>query len=682
MRLKLLTTCLLAPFCMATAAADQPQAQPSQADTISVGNRMALVPKPAALTADGMPLVPAPLAERSRPYMEFRTAGFTSWHPRDRSMTITTRFGNTAQIHRVARPGADRRQLSFEAEPVSGGWSPNGDVLLVSKDVGGNEFFQLYSLANGRLNLLTDGRSRNNFGAWSKDGRWIGYASTRRNGADTDLYVMDPRNPSTDRLVAQVKGGGWNIRDFSPDGRQAVVGEYISITKSNLHLLDVQSGRMTPIGDHRRTVAYGSAQFARDGTLWVTSDEGSEFQRLGTIDTRTGAFRPVVTDINWDVESFDIADDGSFIAFSANEAGIGRVYLLDPRSGRTRRVEGLPAGLVGGLDVAPWGEIGLTFSSARSAADAYSIDPRTLAVTRWTESETGGLDPNVNVEPELVEVRSFDGERVSGFLYRPDPRRFPGPRPLIVNIHGGPEGQSRPGFQGRTNYYLNELGTAIFYPNVRGSSGYGKRFLGLDNGATLRENSVQDIGAFLDHFQRDRGIDSGRIGVTGGSYGGYMCYATAIRYGGRFKAANCIVAISNFVTFLENTQAYRRDLRRAEYGDERDPAERARLQAISPLTRSRELRIPLMVVTGANDPRVPASEADQMVQAVRANGQPAWHLLAANEGHGFAKKENVDYQFWTSLMFWQQHLLGERGGPAQPAARPAGSSSPSGERGR
>ena len=662
MRRKLLGLVLLASASAVVAQTAQPTAP-------------RVVEKPAALTADGIPPVPADLAERTRPYMEFRTASFTSWNPSDRSMTISTRFANTAQVHSVARPMGMRQQLSFEVEPVSGGWSPNGDVLLVQKDSGGNEFYQIYTLANGRLTLVTDGRSRNSFGAWSKDGRLIGYSSTRRNGTDSDLYVMDPRNPSSDRMVAQVSGGGWSILDFSPDGRQALVGEYISVTKSNLHLLDLASGRMTPVGDHSRSIAYGGSQFAPDGTLWVTSDEGSEFQRLGRLDVRTGAFRPVVTNINWDIESFDIAEDGRFIAYTANEAGRSRLYLLDPATGRSRSVD-LPAGLIGGIEIAPWGDIGFTFTSARSPADAYSVNPQTLAVTRWTQSETGGLDPNVNIEPELVEARSFDGERISGFLYRPDPRRFPGPRPLIVNIHGGPEGQSRPGFLGRNNYLLNEQGIAIFYPNVRGSTGYGKRFLGLDNGAALRENSVRDIGAFLDVLERDPAIDRSRMAITGGSYGGYMCYASAIHYGQRLRGANCVVAISNFVTFLENTQSYRRDLRRVEYGDERDPAERARLLAISPMTRSRELNIPLMVVTGANDPRVPASEADQMVAAVRANGREAWHLIGQNEGHGFAKKENADYQFWTSLMFWDRTLLGNAPAPTRGAAAPAG------ERGR
>jgi dipeptidyl aminopeptidase/acylaminoacyl peptidase len=361
--------------------------------------------------------------------------------------------------------------------------------------------------------------------------------------------------------------------------------------------------------------------------------------------------------MRWDVEEFEISDDGRTIAFVINEAGSGKLMLLDVASGSVRPVNSIPAGLIGGLDFAPWGALGFTLSSAKSPADAFSVDPATLTLTRWTQSETGGLDPNRNVEPELIEVKSFDGELVSGFLYRPDPRKFAGRRPLIVNIHGGPEGQSRPGFLGRNNYLLNELGIAIFYPNVRGSTGYGKRFVSLDNGPFQRENSVRDIGAFLTRLGAERAIDPKRIGVTGGSYGGYMCYASAVLYADRFRGALCNVAISNFVTFLENTQSYRRDLRRVEYGDERDPAQRAKLLEISPLRRIREIKAPLFVVQGANDPRVPASEADQIVKAVRANGQDVWYLTGQNEGHGFAKKENIDYLFWNSMMFWQKNLL-------------------------
>ena len=620
---------------------------------------LADVPKPAALVADGIPPVPDALAAATRPYMEFRTAGFAGWNARDRSMLIATRFGNTNQLHTVAKPLAMRRQISFEPEPVGGSWSPTGDTLVVSKDNGGDEFYQLYRLAEGRLTLLTDGKSRNEMGPWSKDGRLLGFSSTRRNGTDSDLYVMDPRNPASSRLVAEVKGGGWSIADFAPGARQAAVINYISITKSDPYLLEIASGRLTPIGDHSKTISYGAGEFAPNGTLWVTSDEGSDVQRLGTLDTATGRFTPVTPAGRWEVEGFDISDDGRTIAFVTNEAGIGRLSLLDLASRRIRRVTALPAGVIGNLQFAPWGTLGLSLSSANSPSDAYSVNPATLAVTRWTESETGGLDPRRNAEPELVEIKSFDGEPMSGFLYRPDPRRFPGKRPLVVNIHGGPEGQTRPGFLGRNNYLINELGVAIFYPNVRGSSGFGKRFVSLDNGPFKREDSVKDIGAFLDRLAADPALDAGRIAVTGGSYGGYMCYASAIHYADRLKAALCSVAISNFVTFLENTQSYRRDLRRVEYGDERDPAQRAKLLEISPLRRVGEIKAPLFIVQGANDPRVPASEADQIVKAVRANGAPVWYLTGQNEGHGFAKKENLDYLFWNTVMFWQKHLLGQ-----------------------
>lgn len=618
------------------------------------------VAPPAAIVADGIPPVPQALADATRPYLESRSSAFGGWNPVTRGVLIATRFGNTVQAHEVAMPMGARRQLSFEADAIArASYAPKrGDVMVVQKDVGGSEFWQLYTLRDGRLTLLTDGKSRNAINAWSHDGRWLGYSSTRRNGRDNDLYVIDPRNPKSDRLVAQVKGGGWAISDFAPDAKTAVVTEYRSVNKTNLYRMDVATGAMTPIGDPAAAIAYGEAKFAPDGTLWVTSDEGSDFQRLGTIDPKTGRFTAVAPEPKWDVDAFDISDDGRTIAYVVNEAGIDRLKLLDVASRRARTVP-LPAGSIGGVEFAPWGALGFALNSAKAPTDTYSLDPATLKVTRWTASETGGLDPARNVEPEFVEVKSFDGEPVSGFLYRPDPKRWPGKRPLLFNIHGGPEGQSTPGFLGRNNYLLNELGIALFYPNVRGSTGFGKRFVALDNGPFKREDSVKDIGAFLDRFDKDPRIDSKRIAETGGSYGGYMCYALAIRYGDRFKAANCIVAFSNFVTFLENTQSYRRDLRRVEYGDERDPAQRAKLVEISPLTRAKELKIPLMVVTGGNDPRVPASEANQMVAAVRANGVPAWHLLAKDEGHGYAKKENQDYQFWTSLMFWQANLLGK-----------------------
>jgi dipeptidyl aminopeptidase/acylaminoacyl peptidase len=385
----------------------------------------------------------------------------------------------------------------------------------------------------------------------------------------------------------------------------------------------------------------------------VLSDEGSDFQRLGTIDLASGKFTPRSPALTWDIEEFDLNSDGGSIAYLSNEAGVSRLYVMDAGSGAAQRVDALPTGVASGLEIAPWGTIGLTLSSAKIPADAYSVDPATMTVTRWTESETGGLDPAANVEPELVNVTSFDGEKMSGFLYRPDPAKFPGKRPMLMWIHGGPESQERPGFRGRYNYLVNELGVAIFYPNVRGSSGYGKRFIGLDNGPFLRENSVKDIGAFLTALKADPGLDAARFAQTGRSYGGYMCYAVAIMFPADFRSANCVVPISDFVTFLKNTQSYRRDLRRAEYGDERDPKQLAQFRKIAPMARITEIKVPLYVVAGENDPRVPASEARQVYDAL--GGKP-WMSIARNEGHQWGKKENVDYQFWTDILFWKDTL--------------------------
>ncbi|MCL9983758.1 MAG: prolyl oligopeptidase family serine peptidase, partial [Erythrobacter sp.] len=570
-----------------------------------------------------------------------------------------TRFANVSQLHRVAMPMGARTQISFEAEPVSGSYAPGkGDVILVAKDRGGDEYYQIHALKDGRLTLLTDGKSRNQINSWSRDGTLVGYSSTARNGVDSDLYVMDPRDPASARMVHESKGGGWALVAFAPGNASAYVADFRSVQDVDLYTLDFATGAMTAIGDPKAEIAYSGMEIAPDGTLWVTSDQGSDFQRLGRLDPASGKFTPVSTE-QWDVDSFDISDDGKTIVYEVNEAGSDRMRILDVASGKVTKVDALPAGQIGGIEIAPWGEIGFSFNSAKSAADVWSLDPKTMQLTRWTQSETGGLDPSVNVEPRIVTTRSFDGLEVSGLLYLPDPAKFPGKRPLIVDIHGGPEGQSTAGFMGPDNYLLNELGVGIFFPNVRGSTGYGKTFVSLDNGPFKREDSVKDMDALIDAVRKDAAVDPAKVGLTGGSYGGYMCYAAAVQLKDKLTATQCTVAISNFVSFLENTNPYRQDLRRVEYGDERDPAQRAKLTEISPLTRVSEITKPMFVITGANDPRVPKSEADQMVAAIRANGGEAWHLVAADEGHGFRKKVNSEYAFLAQLVFWEKHLLGE-----------------------
>ncbi|HLK26587.1 MAG TPA: prolyl oligopeptidase family serine peptidase [Caulobacteraceae bacterium] len=621
---------------------------------------MANAVKPEALEVEGAPPIPAELVRDVGPYLEARFALVAGWRASDKSLLVTTRFGATPQLHSVAFPMGARRQLTFEADRIADAHaSPSDDTLVVSMDVGGSEFFQLYTLANGRLSLITDGKSRNLFGAFSRDGRLIGYSSSRRNGVDSDLYVVDPRDPASERRVLEATGGGWAVLDFMPDGRRLLVMHYMAASRSVLYLLDTEDGALAPITDEDATIAWRSARAAPDGTIWAISDVDSDALRLGRLDPATRTFHAASPAGVGEVESFGLSVDGGFVSYAVNAAGFSRLRILDVAAQTDREVTDLPPGVIMAGRVAPWGDIALTVSGPKTPADAFVVDPRTLAVTRWTESECGGLDPSRNADAELVSIASFDGETVTGFLFRPDPDRFTGPRPLVINIHGGPEAQARPNFLlGATGYLINELGVAVFFPNVRGSAGFGKRFLALDDGPFLRENSVKDIGAFIDHFAADAGVDAARMAVTGGSYGGYMTLAARVRWSDKLRCGCEQVGISNLVTFLENTQAYRRDLRRVEYGDERDPVQRAKLIEISPLTHVSNITVPLMVVTGANDPRVPASEADQIVAAVRANGREVWHLRAANEGHGFVRKDNLDYTVLVMIQFWKRFLIG------------------------
>ncbi|MGV3773313.1 MAG: S9 family peptidase [Verrucomicrobiales bacterium] len=612
---------------------------------------------PENLVADGIPPIPREIKADIVRYVDFRAAVFQSWHPTRREMLITTRFGDTAQIHHLQFPGGARKQLTFFAEPVSGvSFHPvHGRFALFSQDVGGGEFYQLYrfDLEDGKPTLLTDGKSRNSGGRWSKNGDLIAYTSTRRTGKDNDIWIMNPAKPETDRLAIEVSGGGWGVADWSEDGTQLLVSEYISINESYLHLAEAKSGNkklITPKGGEK--ASYSGARFSKDGkSVFTTTDKNSEFKRLARINLSNGEHTFLTEHIKWDVEDFELSHDGKTIAFVANEDGIGALHLLNVADGSEKKVQGIPFGVIGGLE---WHrnnqDIGFTLSSARSPSDAYSLHVKSGKIERWTESEMGGLDAKTFVEPELIKFKSFDGTEISAFCYRADAKKFPGKRPVLVIIHGGPESQTRPSFQARNNYYINELGMTLIAPNVRGSSGYGKSFLQMDNGFK-REDSVKDIGALLDWVAKQPGLDAGRVVVMGGSYGGYMVLASMIHFGDRLLGGVDIVGISNFLTFLKNTQDYRRDLRRVEYGDERDPAMHEFLGKISPSNQADKLKKPLLIVQGLNDPRVPATESEQMVKAVRDHGGKVWYLLAKDEGHGFAKKKNQDYQFMVTALF-------------------------------
>jgi dipeptidyl aminopeptidase/acylaminoacyl peptidase len=616
------------------------------------------------LVVEGIPSLPGTLAEKAGRYTESRSASFLSWHPSRREMLIATRFGDTSQVHRLTMPGGARTQLTFFPDRVLRASYPRGKdgFFVFAKDVGGGEFFQLhrYDLATGDVTLLTDGgRSQNDPGEWSHTGDRLAYASTRRNGTDRDLYVVDPADPKSDRKVLEVQGGGWGVLDWAPGDDRLLADEFLSVHESYLHLVDVASGRrtaLTPRAGARR-VSYGGGEFSPDGrAVYTTTDRDSEFQRLARIDVATGRHAYLTADIPRDVDKFDLSPDGRLLAFVTNEDGVSVLRLMDAATGRERPAPPLPVGTIGAMGWhANSRDLAFSLSTARAPSDVYTLDAETGKLERWTESETGGIGTGAFADAEVVRWKSFDGRTISGLLYKP-PARFTGRRPVIVNVHGGPEGQSRPAWLGRSNYFLNELGIAILFPNVRGSSGYGKTFLELDNGMR-REDSVKDVGALLDWIPTRPDLDPARVMVTGGSYGGYMTLAVATHYSDRIRCAVDVVGVSNFVTFLEQTESYRRDLRRAEYGDERDPKMREFLLSIAPTRNAAKIRKPLFVIQGQNDPRVPMAESERIVATVKANGTPVWYLLAKDEGHGFAKKKNADFQFYATLAFMDAFLL-------------------------
>jgi dipeptidyl aminopeptidase/acylaminoacyl peptidase len=615
------------------------------------------------LVTEGIPKIPVAIAESVERYGNFRGAVLDSWDPVKREILISTRFADTNQIHLVKMPGGARTQLTFYADRVAGArYSPTKDDSFVfSKDVGGGEFFQLYryDVSSGDVTLLTDGKSRNTDAVWSHAGDRLVYGSTRRDENDVDLWEIEPANPKSDHLLTQLQGGGWQALDWSPDASKILAAEAISANETYLWIVDAKSGEktlITPKGGAEK-IAYNSGRFSKDGKgIFVTTDKDSEFQRLAYVDLATKEHTYLASNIPWDIDEFDLSDDGKTIAFIVNEDGFGVLHLLDTNTRKEKSVPSLPKGVISGVQ---WHknnrDLGFNVSSARSSSDVFSLDVQTGKVERWTFSETGGLNTSAFPEAELIHWKSWDGHTISGFLYRP-PAQFTGKRPVIINIHGGPEGQFRPSFPGRWDYYMNQLGVAMIAPNVRGSTGYGKTFLALDNGF-LREGSYQDINTLLDWIQTQPQLDSGRVLVTGGSYGGFMTLAVATNYNDRICCSVDIVGPSNLVTFLEHTSGYRQDLRRVEYGDERDPKMRAFLEQIAPYNKAKNITKPLFVVAGKNDPRVPASESEQMVNIVRQNGTPVWWLMAKDEGHGFAKKKNQDYQFCATVMFVKDYLL-------------------------
>jgi dipeptidyl aminopeptidase/acylaminoacyl peptidase len=650
--------CTLPAFAQTTA----PAAQTGDVVRQEVGTRI----------SENIPQIPAELIERLSRYQNTRGAGVAGW-TNDGCLLISTRFAETAQAHRVCQPMGMREQLTFYPEPVASLTPAPAKAaqtgFVFSKDKGGDEFSQLYWFDHRSrdIALLTDGKRTQNSGpVFSHDGALLAYRSTARNGTDTDVWVRDVRSGQARAVVTA--GGSWGALDFSPDGKKLLVIKGVSVAEAYPGEVNLETGELTMFPVDGGKAAFGGFAYAGDGkSVYFVSDEpvkgvAQEFRTLRHHDPATGALTVLSAKIPWDVDGFSLSDDGKRLAYATNEDGISNLRVLSLPDHREIAMPELPVGVFGSGAFSPDGKrIALTINSATSPSDVHVIDLDKKTLTAWTRSEVGGLDASKFVAPSLIRYPTFDSvgnkpRTIPAFYYRP--ANVPAGRklPVVINIHGGPEAQSQPTFNPTAQFMANELGVAMLVPNVRGSSGYGKTYLSLDN-AEKREDSVKDIGALLDWIAKQPELDASRVGVVGGSYGGYMVLASLVHYSDRIRAGVDVVGISHFGTFLKNTENYRRDLRRVEYGDERDPKMAAIFEKISPLNNADKIKSKLFVAQGKNDPRVPWTEAEQIVKAVRANGQPVWFLMYTDEGHGFRKKSNNDYFNAATILFWEQNLL-------------------------
>jgi len=625
------------------------------------------------LIMEDIPPIPESLPPLLSRYQNIRSASFSSFSKDSKSIFIKTRLGPVKQLHRVMMPGGARYQVTFGEEPVGEvQLQPNSNQLALTLDDGGDEFDQIFMFDpdEGQMRLLSDGEALNNRMTWDRQGRRLAYRSTRRNGRSNDIWIQNINSSDPATLVLATDDGTlWKPIDFTRDGKKLLIQQFISVADSRIYIKDLPDGELRLMaGDAANPSSNIATGFDAqdDGILFVSNYHKGEAELARASLDEPPVITYVSSAANWDITQFVLSPNRKRGAFIANEGGISRLYLFDPKRLTYKLVEKIPEGLISQLDFSPNNKkLGMTLNSARNPNEAFVLDlgrkPLSAGkLTRWTFSETGGLNTEKFSIPLAVRFPSpVEGSEellpIPAFAYLPP---GDGPFPVIIHVHGGPENQFRPRFNSNFQLWIDQLGVAVVAPNIRGSLGYGSRYITLDDGYN-REAAVRDIGALLDWIALQPQFDKDRVAITGASYGGYIALASAVHYSDRLRAAVDRVGISNFVTFLENTQDYRRELRRVEYGDERDPEMRAFLEQISPLNNVDRIKIPLFIQQGSNDPVVPRSESDQMVAALREQGQVVWYMNALNEGHGYGRKENRDLFEQATFLFLQKYLLGD-----------------------
>ena len=611
-----------------------------------------------ALIFDGVPPIDPNLGARIADYLVGRDASFAAWLPDD-SLLISTRFADVAQVHRVVAPLGMREQLTWYADPITKvltapSGAAEGFAFLKERDADGLPQLYYYDFAAHSTRMLSSGSGRHGSPLWSPDGQHIVFTGNDRDAAITDIYMADLGGHAAPHLVVAGRDRPWFPLDWSADGQKLLLWQPGANDDSSLFIADVNTGSVLPAEAGGKHLGIRHARFSADGRgIYISSVDDGDFSALRYLDLVTHQARELTAAIPWDIVDFEVGVDGRYLAYVANDGGRDRLTVLDNQLKLELSPAGLPEGRITGLHFDHTGHrLAFSAEGPQSPSDVYVYEPEHNQLTRWTHSEPGAIDPQSFVPAQPVQYPTWDrgkaGQRlIPTFVYRP---RTPGPHPVLIDIHDGPAGQFRPGFDAFIQFAVNQLGYVVIAPNIRGSTGYGKSFADLDNGPA-REDAVRDLGALLVWIGMQKDLDRTHVAVMGRSYGGFMALAMLATYGDRLSGGIIVNGYPSLPSYLATGTADELASRRAEFGDERDPQARAQLNRLSPLNSLAQIRKPVLVFQGLQDTPLQVQQAGQVVAGIRARGGEAWYVTARNESHELSHSANRDAWLATVAQF-------------------------------
>lgn len=599
----------------------------------------------------------ADLKSRVEAMARVGSAGSPSFSPDGKRLAFVTSLSGLPQVWTISAEGGWPDQVTaLDDQIFSVGWSPVADLLAFSLAPGGGMNSQVYLVEPDGTDirrLTRGGRENNRLGAWTDDGEKLTLSSNMDAPGSLDAYFYD-LSAGEMRLAARNDGIG-QLVDVSPNGKLATLFRMKNRGDSNIYLRNLESGEEHLLTPHEGVATAFGGSFADARTIYIGANVERDLTALARIELdengTPGPLEYVAARDDAELEAFELSHDGTTGVLVWNVAGRSEMEFMRLDSGRRQPGPELPGELVSSLEFSPDdSRLAMVISGAGRPADIWVHDMSSAELAQVTRSPHPGVELDKLIAPELVRFPAHDGLELSGWLYRP--AGADGPGPLVLSFHGGPEGQARPTFRPDFQALLAQ-GIAVLDVNVRGSSGFGKRFVNLDNGA-LRIDGIRDIKASWDYVVESGVADPGRVGIMGGSYGGYMTMAGLTRYPDLFAAGVNLFGVVNFETFFDQTEPWMAAISKVEYGD--PDTQREMLRELSPIHQVDRVRAPTLVLHGANDTNVPVVEAEQVVDSLKARGVPVEYVLFPDEGHGFRKTANRVTAIVSVVEWFAEHL--------------------------